>query len=81
MLGRAADVGQGLVELTLEANLPRPRFGLQAAHAVGDELWQLRLTELEREGARVDACELEQVVDQHSQRARLLAQRRQVLVD
>ena len=81
VLRRAADVGQSLVELALEVNLPRPRFGLETAHAVGDERWQLRLAQLERERARVDSSELEQIVDQRRERPCLLAQRRQVLVD
>ena len=63
MLGRAADVGERVLHPALEVNLARSRFGLEAAHTGGDELRQLGLAELERQHARVDARELEQVVD------------------
>ena len=80
MLGRAAHLGQRVLQVALETHLPRPRLRLEAAHAGGHEHRHLRVLQLELERAGVDARELEQVVHEHRERTRLLAQSRQVLL-
>ena len=54
--------------------MPRPRLGLEAADAGRDELGRAGASrELERERARVDPRELEEVVDEPAERPHLLA--------
>ena len=60
--------------------MPSPGFCLEAAHARPHELGHLRLLELERERARVDLRELEEIVDKPSERANLLAHGREVVL-
>ena len=73
LLRRAADRGQVVVELTREVDAPRPGLRVEAAHADVHDLRQPRLLQLERQRRRVDPGELEQVVDQQREEARLLA--------
>ena len=62
-----------------EVDVPRGRLGLEQAQRRVDEPGDRQLLQLERERARVDPGELEQVVDEQRQRPHLLAQGRQVV--
>ena len=59
----------------------RPRLGFEPAHAGVHELGQPGFPEVEREISRVDPCELEEIVDENREPARLLLERRETLVD
>ena len=72
MLRGATNIGQRIIALAFETHLPRSRIGLQAAHTAGDERRELGLSKLEGKRTRIDARELEQIVDETRERLRLL---------
>src|SRR5207249_2043191 len=69
-----------LVEVELEPDLPGACLGLEATDARGYELAQRHLAQLERERTCVDLRELEEVVDQRSERLGLLVQGGEVVL-
>jgi hypothetical protein len=64
----------------LQPDATRLCLRLEHAQARLDERVRLCLAQLDRERSRVDLRQLEQVVDEHAQRAHLLAQRPEVAV-
>jgi hypothetical protein len=75
-----ADDRRVAVELGAQGYAARIRLGLEAAQRGLHEPGKGSLPELERERAGVDSRELEEVVDEETQRAHLFAQGRQVAV-
>ena len=74
MSGRAVD------EVGPEAHAARLRLGLEPAKAGLHQPGELRVAQLERERARVDARELEQVVDEPAERPHLLLEGAEVVL-
>ena len=69
-----------VVDLGREPDVPRPCFGFHAPQAARDDRCDGQTVKLERQCARVDASELEQVVDEQGERVHLLAEHGHELV-
>src|SRR5207237_5801479 len=80
LLGRDPYGRIGRIEPRGEAYVASPRLRVERAQTARDELPELGVVQLQREGARVDPRELEEIVHEHRQRVVLLANRRQGLV-
>src|SRR5581483_6386179 len=79
-LVRGAEHGpDAVLDPRLQLDAPRERLRLEAAQARVDERGERRLAELQRQCARVDPCELEQIVDERAQGVDLAAHRRDVV--
>ena len=68
------------LDLRREPDVARPRLGFNAADAARDHRGHPKAVYLERESTRVDARELEEVVDEQRKESHLLAEDRDVLV-
>src|SRR5438093_610417 len=78
--GRYVPPAAGSVKLTRAPHVAGARLRLEAANARLDERSQRDALQLVRQSARVDAGEVEQILDEPREATRLLLQRREVLV-
>ncbi len=74
-----SDVGQPVVDTSLEAHAPRQRFGLQPSQAVVDDRVQRRLA-VRCDRVRVELRQFEQIVHQGRHRPNLVVYRRDIVL-